>query len=323
MNILIAGCGNIGFRHLESILGMKQNKTIYIVDQSKESLTRCQNLTSKITTLNNKVNYFNSFDEIKTKMTIDVAIIASGASSRADIIKKLFLKTEPTHLILEKLLFTKISDFDFFSTFFKSYKTKVWVNQWLDDEVRFLSNLLPENENFNLNISGSQWGLCCNSVHFIEWFHAISSRKNIKLEKHNFINLVESKRPGFFEIIGNIELSSDNKNKLVLNSDGGDNPEQSINIDITSPSIKISCVWVDDNLNGYYKINNEAKSFFKEKIKYQSQRTYKVINDLIYDDKCKLPSYEISCEHHMLFYPIFYDYFESKGFNTFDGIPIT
>tara|TARA_B100000767_G_C19776707_1_gene542999 strand:+ start:5050 stop:6021 length:972 start_codon:yes stop_codon:yes gene_type:complete len=323
MNIVIAGCGNIGFRHLESILGMKQNKTIYIVDQSKESLARCQNLTSKITTLNNKVNYFNSFDEIKTKMNIDVAIIASGASSRADIIKRLFLKTEPCHLILEKLLFTKISDFAFFSAFFKNYKTKVWVNQWLDDEVRFLSDLLPENENFNLNISGSQWGLCCNSVHFIEWFHAISSRKNIKLEKHNFINLVESKRPGFFEIIGNIQLSSDKKNKLVLNSDGGNNPEESINIDITSLSLEISCVWVDDNLKGYYKINNGTKFFFKEKIKYQSQRTSKVINDLMYDNKCKLPSYEISCEHHMLFYPIFYDYFESKGFNTLDGIPIT
>ena len=35
MNIIIIGCGNIGFRHLESILNLDAKKNIYIVDFSK------------------------------------------------------------------------------------------------------------------------------------------------------------------------------------------------------------------------------------------------------------------------------------------------
>ncbi len=47
MNIIIIGCGNIGFRHLESILNLNAKKNIYIVDQSDVSIDRCKNLLYK------------------------------------------------------------------------------------------------------------------------------------------------------------------------------------------------------------------------------------------------------------------------------------
>jgi saccharopine dehydrogenase-like NADP-dependent oxidoreductase len=47
MNIIIIGCGNIGFRHLESILNLDAKKNIYIVDKSDASIDRCKNLLYK------------------------------------------------------------------------------------------------------------------------------------------------------------------------------------------------------------------------------------------------------------------------------------
>ncbi|MAZ79882.1 MAG: hypothetical protein CMD72_03970 [Gammaproteobacteria bacterium] len=323
MNIAIIGCGNIGFRHLESILNINEFKTVYIVDSSKQSLIRCQNLASSINSSYNNINYYSSIKELNSNISLDIAIIASNSSVRAALIKELYSKITPKHLILEKLLFTKISDLTYFLNFFKEYKSKVWVNQWLDSEVKYLSNLIPKNEKFNLTISGSQWGLCCNSVHFIEWFHAMSLRKKIKITGYNFKNIIEAKRSGYYEIIGSIKASSNTGNTLLLDSDGQNNPDESINIDLLSPSIKISCIWTDDRLIGHYVDQEGTKKQLKEKIEYQSQRTHKVILELINSNKCNLPSYKTSYEQHLLFYPLFNEYFKENGFNTQNGIPIT
>jgi len=323
MHILLIGCGNIGLRHLQSILTMQNNKTISIVDPSKSSLQKAADLNSDSVNTINKINLYTSINEINNMHEVDIALIATSASVRANIIKELFCKTTPKHLILEKLLFTRTDDLKFFYDFFKSFKTKVWVNQWLDSEISHISKLLPKNKKFNLEISGKQWGLCCNSVHFIEWFHSLTSRQSIEVKEHQFSKIIEAKRPGFYEILGSITLESNSGNSLRLLSLEGFDPKESINIKISWMNSQISCVWTDDNLIGYLKNDNELKKPIKEKIKYQSQRTHQVIYDLISKNYCSLPNYELSYKHHLLFYPLFDEFFKNNGFNLDHGIPIT
>tara|TARA_B100000795_G_C22803185_1_gene443098 strand:+ start:3401 stop:4375 length:975 start_codon:yes stop_codon:yes gene_type:complete len=324
MNIIIIGCGNIGFRHLESILNLDAKKNIYIVDKSDASIDRCKNLLYKNDDQNLSSFFFKSIDDINSNLEIDIAIIASNSNSRASIIRSLFSKVIPTHLILEKLLFTKISDFNFFLDFFKNFKTKVWVNQWLNSEFQFLTDQINSNEKLEVTIYGSQWGLACNSVHFLEWFHELSLRDGLKISNHSFYRVLEAKRAGFYEIFGSIEIVSKNGNKLNLICDDKTDPELlGPLINVKSKSFNLSCKMSPSDLIGEISTFNNAFTNFTQPLKYQSQRTEIVISDLMEENDCCLPSYIVSCNHHLLIYPLFNDYFLANNIDTASGIPIT
>ena len=64
MHILLIGCGNIGLRHLQSILTLQENKTISIVDPSKSSLQKAAELNSDSVNIMNKINLYTSINEI-------------------------------------------------------------------------------------------------------------------------------------------------------------------------------------------------------------------------------------------------------------------
>lgn len=324
MNIIIIGCGNIGFRHLESILNLNAKKNIYIVDQSDVSIDKCKNLLYKHNDHNLSSFFFKSIDDINFNLEIDIAIIASNSNARASLIKSLFSKVIPTHLILEKLLFTKISDFNFFLDFFEKFKTKVWVNQWLNSEFQFLTDQINSNEKFEVTIYGSQWGLACNSVHFLEWFHELSSREELKISNHSFSKVIEAKRAGFYEICGSIQVVSNNGNKLnLICDDRTDFESLGPLIKVKSKSFNLSCKMSPSDLTGKMSLYKDTLRSFIQPLKYQSQRTEIVIDDLIKENDCNLPSYTVSCKHHLLFYPYFNDYFLANNIDTANGIPIT
>ena len=323
MNIIIIGCGNIGFRHLESIMNIESRKSIYLIDNSENALIKCRDYINKNANLNAEAFYLKTIRDLDSSIEIDIAIISTSSNSRADLIKSLFLVTIPTHLILEKLLFSKISDFDKFTRFFETFNTKVWVNQWLSSEFECISNLIDKTKDFELSITGSNWGLCCNSVHFIEWFHSLVLREQIEPDKYKFRKILESKRRGYFEIIGKIELQSERGSRLILECNETDSSNGDININISNGSLDLSSVWNQDKLVGSYRLNNLPPKEFTQIIKYQSQRTEHVIADLISTGVCCLPSYKNSAIHHLLVYPLFQDFFLHNGFDLNNGIPIS
>ena len=323
MNIIIIGCGNIGFRHLQSLMNIESRKSIYLIDNSEDALIKCRNYINKNANLNLEVFYLKAISDLDLSIEIDIAIISTSSDSRADLIKSLFLVTAPTHLILEKLLFTKISDFDKFTGFFETFNTKVWVNQWLSSEFEYISNLIDRTKDFELSVTGSNWGLCCNSVHFIEWFHSLVLREQIEPVKHKFRKILESKRRGYFEIIGKIQLQSKTGSKLILECNEADSFNGDIKINILNESLDLSSVWNQDKLVGSYVLNNLPPKEFNQIIKYQSQRTEHVIADLISTGMCCLPSYKSSAIHHLSVYPLFQDFFLHNGFDLNDGIPIS
>ncbi len=225
---------------------------------------------------------------------------------------------------MEKLLFTKISDFNFFLDFFKKFKTKVWVNQWLNSEFQFLTDQINPNEKFELTIYGSQWGLACNSVHFLEWFHELSSREDLKISNHSFSKVIDAKRAGFYEICGSIQIVSKNGNKLNLICDDKMDPKSlGPLIKVKSKSFNLSCKMSPSDLSGEISLYGNTFKNFMQPLKYQSQRTEIVISDLLKENDCCLPSFIVSSEHHLLIYPLFNDYFLANNIDTASGIPIT
>ena len=166
MNILLVGCGKIGSRHIQSIAGSKRSINLFCLDTSNESLINSQKIYDAVEPKNKNSKLIITQEITEIRENIEIVIVASNSSERAEIIDAVLSNFKPKHLLLEKVLFNKISDYEKYDKIFKNTEMKVWVNQYMGYEFEFLREHINLSERFTMTVYGN-WGLCCNSVHFI------------------------------------------------------------------------------------------------------------------------------------------------------------
>jgi hypothetical protein len=322
MNILVLGCGQIGSRHIQSLAAAQHRLKIFAADNSDDSLIRTKTIFDNVVDKNRDIKLIITKDISEIKDQIDIVIIASNARERSKLITNVLDNLNPMHIILEKVLFNKIDDYKRFENIFEQRNIKVWVNQYMGYEFKFLSKYLNTNEKFHMKVSGN-WGLCCNSVHFIEIFHLLCGRLSLNIQDYTLSNeYKKSKRDGYYELFGEINIGSSQSNKLTLEC----NPEEvelvKI-IEINSESYELKDVWADEHHNCNI-ITKDGKTFSERHYsRRQSERTLEVIESLIKTNSCNLPSYRHSSYHHLLIMNQFKNKFIELGVDINNGVPIT
>ena len=325
LRIALIGCGKIGSRHLQSLIKLKSETKIFIVDPNKTSLNVSLSLIENDLKKTQKkyIEICSSINEIKEP--IDFAIIASDSKPRFKILKTLLKKHKPKYLILEKLLFTKDEEFSEALNLVKKAKINAWVNQWMSAEPSFrdLCNHFKFSDVKDITVKGDNWGLCCNSVHYLEMFDFLCNRNELKVKKYEFEKVFFSKRQGYLEISGKIEIESENGSKLKLASnDAGILEGEEILISIKTNNVKAECIFTMDTLIVEVEKNGE-KINKKYNLILQSDYTHRIIEEIIKSGSCNLPCLERAIYHHKLFYPLFRDLFSEKRVDLSEGLPIT
>ncbi len=327
MNIAVIGLGNIGFRHFQSILTLRKNHELFLVDNSSDALDKCKKYYFE--TFNEKqcIFFYNNIQKIVTK--IDILVIATSSYPRRSIIEEVFKYQKPKYMILEKFLFPFIEDFQICEQLFKFNSTKVWVNQWMSQEFIEINQYFPNNKNMSFSVNGKNWGLCSNSVHFIDWFHKMTGRERLEIYNKNLSNqLSESRRKDYHELMGNLEIKSLSGHTLKLKCekklDLEEIDKRSIFIDISNIDYDFVAEFDGKSLN-YEVTNKNTNSSIKKEIivKPQSKKTSEIIKCLVESDTCNLVDYRISMEQHLLIFNIFKETFAANGYNTNNGIPVT
>ncbi len=325
LKIALIGCGKIGSRHLQSLIKIKIETEIYLVDPKKESINVSLNFIEKDLKENQKITIktCSDIDEIPTG--IDFAIIATDSKPRFNIVKKLLVKRTPKHLILEKLLFTKKDEFSEALKLIKQANIDVWVNQWMSAEPSFrdLCSYFKNSEVKELSVKGDNWGLCCNSVHYLELFDFLCQKNDLEIQEYEFEKVFFSKRQGYLELNGRIEINSADGSKLkLISNDAGILEGEEIIISIETMHTKAECIFRMESLT--CKIEKKGKIIIKEyDLILQSDFTHRIIEEILKKGSCNLPSYERAMYHHNLFYPLFGNFFKEKGIDISEGIPIT
>lgn len=323
--IALVGCGQIGSRHLQSLAQLDEPTTVYLIDPFPDSINVAKERFNEVLSEENENNFklFSTSIE-QLEGPIDFAIISSNSSVRAELTKKLLSRVEPTHLILEKYLFQKQSDYDDIRNIIDSSNTSVWVNQWISSSYAFrrVAAWLGKQENISMKIYGQEWGLGCNAVHFIDYFDFLTERKSMKVTDYLFDEkFCLSKRDGFCEVIGHININSENGSTLELQSQYGES-DGIIKIDIESPNRSVKLEMNAGKLNCSF---SEGGKIWDEKfkLKFQSNLTHRIIEDLLQYNRCNLPDYARSCTHHLLIQPCFEKYFSEHSEWNGDDCPIT
>lgn len=313
--ILIAGAGQLGSRHLQGVKMSKYKLDIWVYDLSEESLKVAEERYNQVVSDNKTAHFVSSLDSVPDDL--DVVIVATSSKPRYAIVTQLIASHNIKYMILEKFLFPKLSDYSDVSTLLKTKGISAWVNcprrMW--DGYNFISSILDCDSPVEYTFEGGEWGMCCNTIHFLDIFMWLNGQSTFELDIDGLEhNVFDSKRAGYVEIRGTELFTTPNGSVLKLISQTSFEGEA------------CSIIKNGDKVIEYYEGKGEifVNGIMKKvPVQYQSYLSGVLIDELLESGNCRLSSYEQSASYHVAYLSRIAPFINKiKGW-TSDSCPIT
>lgn len=297
---LIIGAGQLGSRHLQGLVKFSEMMEIFVLDPSMESLKIAEEREKEIAN-NHKIVYTQIWE--KLPHSFDLVIIATSANIRESVINKLLEKYQVRFLILEKVLFQKFEAYQRVHDLLVKHNVIAYVNH----PRRMYDSYVNLKKNFEIDIQsvyqvvGGNWGLGCNSVHFLDLFVYLSGKKIQSINVNLIDNeLLESSRKGFTEFTGTLTGNLVDGSFFSISSLKG----ESSSITVTISNNKQRFLIQEGGTPQIYEL--EKKNLFSckndaFKVQYQSELTTNIVAGLLENNFCSLPTYYEARHTHELF----------------------
>lgn len=302
-NIILIGAGNIGSRHLQALRKVKYSLNIIVIEKDENSIEIAKQRYFSIKDAVHNDHNITFLQEIKTMpFIIDIAIIATNSNQRFLVLEQLLISNQVKNVILEKVLFQKPEEYDKTSDLIKEHGCRIWVNT----QMRMMKSFKEVKENFPTNglnyyVSGSNWGMMCNTVHFLDYMSYLTNCSDFKINIHSLDKrLVPAKRDGFYELFGTISFDfGQNSNLIIQCYPTGDLPR----IHEIFSSKKRFYMKEMEKKAWIYNYHNENKwNEINASYQYQSELTIKLIEDLIENKVILLPKFSHAKKLHLNFF---------------------
>jgi len=316
--ILLIGAGNLGSRYLQGLKVVNSKLTIYVFDIFEDSLLKAKNFYDLIPENNfNKEIYFTN-DIVNLPNYFDIIIISTTADVRFKIIEDLFKNNiKFKNLILEKVLAQNYNNIEKILNIFESH-TNVWINtprrmmDWYSLIKKNINNNLP----IKMSIRGGNWGLACNSIHFIDLINYFTGEHVTKINTNNLNNKWNtSKRDNFFEVYGELNISFSNGSHLILEARNDQNNFYIIKFEQSNIEWEI-----DENL-GLAK--NSLGHLFNGELTLQSKLTPILVEKLINSNFCELTDLPTSAKLHKPLISALLSHWNLTMYKNDEILPIT
>mgnify|MGYP001307175344 CR=1 FL=1 len=307
INILIVGLGNIGIRHLQSLLRIELETTIYALEISSSRMNACKVLLNDFKIKPHiKINFLCELKKINTN--INIAIISTSSEGRKELIEKIIKIYSIDYFIIEKIAFTDKNDFRYVIDKFKEKSITSWINcpNRTFSDYKKLKKIILNEPKIQMVISGGNWGLASNSIHYIDLFSfftgSLSYKININLDNH----IYPSKRSGYIEFNGIINLISNNCTLSLISNNSFTSP-----VIVTIHTSEYN--YVISEAEGSAMVQSLSNNWYWDKTKFnielQSNLTEKYVRSIITSGECELIPIEDSFKLHEIYFTEFKDYF--------------
>ena len=302
-NILLVGYGNIGKRYLEGILKSKLNISVLIIDNNID-----ERFEDKFK--NKNLHFSNNYEKFK-QIDIDLLINTTYATQRFDLIKNYCNYFNVKNLILEKVLENSLGNI-------KEFKRLKLENCWVNTFLRTL-DVFKEIKNkstgkIKMKVSGGNWGLLCNTIHYVDLMAFISESSPEKILKQKLnSNFFPAKRKGFFEIYGSFQVIYKDGSILYLECVDS---EEELTIEYKCGSYKLNY----NLISGVLKSDNQSSI---RNIPYQSDMSTDLVNNILLNKKCELTKIKDSLNFHELYLKFIIDYRNNLEKVNLNSISIT
>jgi hypothetical protein len=180
----------------------------------------------------------------------------------------------------------------------------------------------------NFSIEGDNWGLACNSLHFIDLAAYLLDSDLISVTSIYVDKLIyESKRIGFIELNGTIIGQFSNDTLISLSSFRNEIENISKEIYITISTKKENILICEGPVSTVLyksKTNQENNNLFEKfELNLQSELTKDLANDIFLTKKCQLPTLTDALSNHVTFIKIMLDFYNHLNNSRYEKMPIT
>lgn len=296
MRILLVGAGQIGSRYAEGMTKVKTRLEVFIVDPSETSLAKTAELIENQVNKNNHSFIFKTSQE-SLSLDFDLAIVATCARDRHQIVRRIHEHLQVNHWLLEKVLEQSPEYVNNINTTLKH--EKAWVNcprRYMKIYHHIREHILKtRSQPITMEIKGSSWGLACNSIHFIDLFNFLTSSPVSKCTNANLSNWTSSKRNSYLEANGILTFENNLKDSLIISCNETVSKEKSyiIRIFINNQLIEI------DEIARIAQINHVT--MIPPVYPRHSELTPLIINQIKNEGTCELTQLQESAQIHRIF----------------------
>jgi predicted dehydrogenase len=301
MNCLIIGAGQLGSRHLQGLLSLKQEQVIYVLDLSSAAIKIAKERAKEINH-SHDIIFISDWDKLPEEFNL--VIVATGANVREEVVTHLLERCVVHNLILEKILFQDLEAYDKILNLLEKTNTPTWVNhprRMLSHFQEIKKTIAKSNEIMTFHVMGGSWGLACNGLHFIDLcaFLVDSTVETIDMDWIDG-NIHESKRPNCIEFTGSVKGRMKDESNFLITSLDGELVEVTIFISTTSNRwiIQEGRAQKIIHLSKENNFNPAISSFITE---FQSSLTTNIAKDIFESNSSKLPTYKEASASHIPF----------------------
>ena len=316
-SILLFGCGQLGSRYLQGFARCGLRLSITVVDPSALSIRRAQSRWTEAggDLTKHTVRWAKSLpDDLRQ---VDVAIIAMPSRDRSKIVQSIANRVAVENWILEKVLAQSSSELLTINKRTAGSKG-AWVNipRRIMAWHRALRNEFSDQGVATVSYSATNWGLACNSIHFIDLVSWLSGRRLLsisadRLDKKWFA----SKRSGYFEITGELFCEFESGVSLRLNS------FKEAQAQVFVVTLRDGVIWtIDESAGTAHGSNGKVCN---GRLAYQSELSAGLVESILERGSCDLPTLSESSAMHSIFLESMLGHWNSSQGRADKSIPVT
>lgn len=300
-NVLILGGGQLGSRHLQGASQVSTPTNLYVVDPSESSLAVAKERFEQTHNGIHSLHLLASMDNLPAHA--DVVIISTSSKPRLAIMTELFANCTIDALILEKVLFTRLPEYDAAEQLLSEYDIPTWVNcprRSYPDYLK-LKQRIGSVDSLQMVLDMPNFLTASNGLHFADLFSfLLDDPDNLQFDASGLSKeLVEAKRPGYSEVVGELICKS-GSSKLRINNALTGSVSQSVYLTTNNHRIAVqeshqpTLIYAGRDTQW----NIETTSF---SMPFQSALTTDLIDNLISSGTCLLPEWHTAKQTHITF----------------------
>lgn len=297
--VAIIGAGQLGSRHLQGLASVSTPLSIHLLDPSQASLDVARARFVEVAGTDTQHQLHLATDASAMPAHIDLLISATTAGIRLASLRALLGHSKVSSLVLEKVLFQSLGEYDEAAALLAEHGIRTWVNcpRRMFPFYAQLRDFFGSDKPTAMQVTGTNWGLGCNGVHFADLFAFLSGDDELAYDSYLLDPVVHpSKRDGFFEFSGTL-VGRHGGRQLELQASVAGTARHLI---VLRGAGKIAVV---DEVGGVARLLDEGGEWSEQRFSmpYQSQLTGLVAEDVLAGRTPPLPDFACSARIHTAF----------------------
>jgi len=280
--VLLIGAGQLGSRHLQGLSKCTQKISIIIIDSNPIALEIAKKRFYEMpkNLLIQSVKFMNSIENYNDM--IDLAIVATNADVRKNVIIELISKNRLKYLILEKVVFPSIEDFEVVMPLLKENNIKTWVNcpRRMYPFYQKLKKRTIKSTKIKIIVKGGNWGLGSNTIHMLDLLSFLTEKTNYEFNISKLDQYIyETKRKNFIEFGGEVQFFSNRGDTLQLIDDRKN--DMPLKMTISFNEVKVEVDQIKGIANEYNSKIFEPKVSNRFEMPLQSELTNIQVDEIL------------------------------------------